>query len=211
MSKPNILLVMTDEHTPAVAGYAGDSVVRTQHLDKLAAGSVQLPWRRTLPDVREQQVSQVFLGRDRIAGGLSPPQLLWIDLQRDGAEVADIPDAQLCAALQILAVREDVETVPAVVADLLHVVEELNRIPDVHRAGHKVIVEVAASIIEVDAEQHVEERTGALEAAVSEMEKQTLAGADVLNALTNGARRVVGAELDPVTVEILTSSGPTKR
>ncbi len=41
MSKPNILLIMTDEHTPAVAGYAGDPVVRTQHLDELAVGSVQ--------------------------------------------------------------------------------------------------------------------------------------------------------------------------
>jgi choline-sulfatase len=39
--RPNILLLLTDQHAPRVAGYAGDSVVQTQHLDALAARSVR--------------------------------------------------------------------------------------------------------------------------------------------------------------------------
>ena len=39
--RPNLLLIMTDQHAPKVAGYAGDSIVRTEHLDALAARSVQ--------------------------------------------------------------------------------------------------------------------------------------------------------------------------
>ena len=38
---PNILLVMTDQHAPRIAGFAGDAVVRTQHLDALASEAVQ--------------------------------------------------------------------------------------------------------------------------------------------------------------------------
>jgi choline-sulfatase len=38
---PNILLIVTDQHAPRIAGFAGDSVVQTQHLDALAARSVQ--------------------------------------------------------------------------------------------------------------------------------------------------------------------------
>ena len=36
MSRPNILFLMSDEHRPDVAGYAGDPVVRTPALDELA-------------------------------------------------------------------------------------------------------------------------------------------------------------------------------
>ena len=39
--RPNILLIMTDQHAPQVAGFAGDKYVCTQHLDALAARSVQ--------------------------------------------------------------------------------------------------------------------------------------------------------------------------
>jgi len=39
--RPNILLIMTDQHTPRIAGFAGDPLVRTQHLDRLAERSVQ--------------------------------------------------------------------------------------------------------------------------------------------------------------------------
>jgi len=39
---PNILFLMSDEHRPDVAGYAGDSVVRTPTLDWLAETGVQL-------------------------------------------------------------------------------------------------------------------------------------------------------------------------
>ena len=39
--RPNILLVLTDEHAPTVVGFAGDPVVRTQNLDRLAARSVR--------------------------------------------------------------------------------------------------------------------------------------------------------------------------
>ena len=38
---PNILFVMTDEHAPDVAGFAGDPRARTEHLDALANRSVQ--------------------------------------------------------------------------------------------------------------------------------------------------------------------------
>lgn len=40
-NKPNILLILTDEHAPKVAGFSGDEHVRTQHLDDLAGRSVQ--------------------------------------------------------------------------------------------------------------------------------------------------------------------------
>jgi len=36
-SQPNILLIMSDQHNPKLAGYAGDDVVRTPNLDRLAA------------------------------------------------------------------------------------------------------------------------------------------------------------------------------
>lgn len=36
-SQPNILLIMSDQHNPKLAGYAGNEVVRTPHLDRLAA------------------------------------------------------------------------------------------------------------------------------------------------------------------------------
>ena len=39
--KPNILLILTDQHAPKVAGFAGDPVVQTPHLDELASRSVQ--------------------------------------------------------------------------------------------------------------------------------------------------------------------------
>ena len=39
--QPNVLLLLTDEHAPHIAGFAGDKVVRTQHLDRLANESVR--------------------------------------------------------------------------------------------------------------------------------------------------------------------------
>jgi choline-sulfatase len=36
-SQPNILLIMSDQHNPRMAGCAGNAVVRTPHLDRLAA------------------------------------------------------------------------------------------------------------------------------------------------------------------------------
>ena len=39
--RPNILFILTDQHTAKVAGFAGDPWVRTEHLDALAARSVQ--------------------------------------------------------------------------------------------------------------------------------------------------------------------------
>ena len=41
MSRPNILLIMSDQHNPRVAGFAGDRTVQTPHLDQLASRSVQ--------------------------------------------------------------------------------------------------------------------------------------------------------------------------
>ncbi|MCZ0940552.1 MAG: sulfatase-like hydrolase/transferase, partial [Caldilineaceae bacterium] len=40
MQRPNILLIMSDEHDPAVAGCYGHPLVQTPHLDRLAAGGV---------------------------------------------------------------------------------------------------------------------------------------------------------------------------
>lgn len=40
-SRPNVLLIITDQHARDVAGYAGDSAAHTEHLDALAARSVQ--------------------------------------------------------------------------------------------------------------------------------------------------------------------------
>ena len=39
-SQPNILLILTDQHAPKIAGFAGNSIVKTQNLDSLAKGSV---------------------------------------------------------------------------------------------------------------------------------------------------------------------------
>ena len=39
--RPNILWLLTDQHVPSISGFEGNSVIRTQHLDKLAARSVQ--------------------------------------------------------------------------------------------------------------------------------------------------------------------------
>ena len=36
--KPNILMIMTDAHSPRIAGFAGDPDARTENLDRLAAG-----------------------------------------------------------------------------------------------------------------------------------------------------------------------------
>jgi len=40
-ARPNILLLMTDQHAPRIAGFAGDPCAQTRHLDALAARSVQ--------------------------------------------------------------------------------------------------------------------------------------------------------------------------
>jgi choline-sulfatase len=37
---PNILFILTDEHNRDVTGFAGDSIVNTDNLDRLAARSV---------------------------------------------------------------------------------------------------------------------------------------------------------------------------
>ena len=34
--RPNLLLILSDEHSPHVLGCAGDRIVRTPHLDRLA-------------------------------------------------------------------------------------------------------------------------------------------------------------------------------
>lgn len=40
-AKPNVLVVISDQHNPHVAGFAGNDIVRTQNLDRLAAESAQ--------------------------------------------------------------------------------------------------------------------------------------------------------------------------
>jgi len=40
-SKSNVLFLLSDQHNPHVAGFAGNSIVRTQNLDRLAAESLQ--------------------------------------------------------------------------------------------------------------------------------------------------------------------------
>ncbi|MGD9713776.1 MAG: sulfatase-like hydrolase/transferase, partial [Thermomicrobiales bacterium] len=38
--RPNLLLIMSDEHAPQFAGFHGHPIVKTPHLDRLAAGGV---------------------------------------------------------------------------------------------------------------------------------------------------------------------------
>lgn len=40
-TQPNILFILSDQHDPAITGYAGDPVVHTPHLDALARRSVR--------------------------------------------------------------------------------------------------------------------------------------------------------------------------
>ena len=40
LARPNILFLMSDEHRPDVAGFAGDKIVRTPVLDELARTGV---------------------------------------------------------------------------------------------------------------------------------------------------------------------------
>ena len=40
-NRPNVLFLLTDQHSPRIAGFAGDEVVQTPHLDRLAAKSIQ--------------------------------------------------------------------------------------------------------------------------------------------------------------------------
>jgi choline-sulfatase len=42
-SRPNILLIMSDQHPAHLAGFAGDTIVQTPHLDALAAKGVRCP------------------------------------------------------------------------------------------------------------------------------------------------------------------------
>ncbi|MFP4383952.1 MAG: sulfatase-like hydrolase/transferase [Spirochaetia bacterium] len=42
-NRPNVLLIMTDQHTADVSGYRGDSAAETPNLDKLASKSVDFP------------------------------------------------------------------------------------------------------------------------------------------------------------------------
>ena len=41
--KPNILLIISDQHSKYFLGSAGNEIVRTPHLDRLAAGGSDLP------------------------------------------------------------------------------------------------------------------------------------------------------------------------
>lgn len=41
MTRPNILLLLTDQHNPKISGFAGDPYVRTQNLDRLASRSIR--------------------------------------------------------------------------------------------------------------------------------------------------------------------------
>ncbi|NCP32903.1 MAG: sulfatase [Armatimonadetes bacterium CG06_land_8_20_14_3_00_66_21] len=43
MKQPNLLVIMSDQHNPHMAGFAGDAVVRTPNLDRLAGGGVTFP------------------------------------------------------------------------------------------------------------------------------------------------------------------------
>jgi choline-sulfatase len=40
VNKPNILLIMSDEHHARVMGCSGDAIVDTPHLDRLAANGI---------------------------------------------------------------------------------------------------------------------------------------------------------------------------
>ena len=42
-SRPNLLYIHTDQHNPYVLGCAGDPLVETPNLDRLAAGGAHFP------------------------------------------------------------------------------------------------------------------------------------------------------------------------
>ena len=65
-ARPNLVVVMSDQHNPRVLGCAGDPVIRTPHLDRLAAAG-----RAVRPDLRR------FAALRTIPGHLSHrPELL---------------------------------------------------------------------------------------------------------------------------------------
>ena len=52
-TKPNVLWIMSDQHSPRIAGFAGDPDARTENLDALAAllesGDVKVVIDRVYP------------------------------------------------------------------------------------------------------------------------------------------------------------------
>lgn len=77
MSQPNILLIMSDQHSPHVLGCAGDEVVRTPILDQLAERGVRfdsaycgnplcVPSRMTFLTARHGSDIQVWTNRCRL-------------------------------------------------------------------------------------------------------------------------------------------------
>ena len=69
--QPNILFIISDQHNPHVAGYAGDPKARTEHLDRLASEGTRF-------DCGILPVAAVRAEPDLAADGAVSPQVLGV-------------------------------------------------------------------------------------------------------------------------------------
>ena len=66
MSKrPNILLLMTDQHRPDFTGFGGNSIVQTPNLDALAAQAMRFDRAYVANPICMPNRSTIFTGRRR--------------------------------------------------------------------------------------------------------------------------------------------------
>ena len=61
--RPNILLLMTDQHRPDLTGFGGNSVVQTPNLDALARESMQFDSAYVANPICMPNRSTIFTGR----------------------------------------------------------------------------------------------------------------------------------------------------
>ena len=62
-AQPNILMIMTDQHRPDHTGFGGNTVVRTPHLDALAATSVRFDKAYVANPICQPNRSSIFTSR----------------------------------------------------------------------------------------------------------------------------------------------------
>ncbi|MFT6582332.1 MAG: arylsulfatase A-like enzyme, partial [Alphaproteobacteria bacterium] len=63
MAQPNILLIITDQHRPDITGFGGNTVVKTPHLDALAAQSMRFDKSYVANPICMPNRSTIFTGR----------------------------------------------------------------------------------------------------------------------------------------------------
>ena len=70
MPRPNILLITTDQQNASILGYAGDPLVRTPNLDRLAAGGVAFDAAFTPHPVCTPARTSIFTGQYAVHHGV---------------------------------------------------------------------------------------------------------------------------------------------